>query len=154
MNRKLTLVLAGLLATGLIAAGCGGDDDDDDASSDTGTTATALTKEEWISQADAICKASNDRIEATGPDGPQNQQQVEAFVTDTLVPEVQSQLDAIKALGPPEGAEDEATKIVDEAQSALDEIKADPSAITQGKDPFAQANADAQAFGMKECGQG
>jgi hypothetical protein len=153
MKRNLIFLSICIVATGLIAAGCGDDDDDGGDGSATTETTASLTKEEWITQADAICQASNDRIEAAGPDNAQSAEEVDAFVTDTLVPEVQSQLDDIRALGPPEGSEEEATAILDEAQAAVDQLSEDPSLLRQGQDPFIDANANAQAFGLKVCGQ-
>ncbi len=158
MKRNLILMLVCFAATGLIAAGCGDDDDDGGSSSDSTATATtettaSLTKDEWITQADAICQESNDAIEAAAPSGSATADDVDAFVTDTLVPQVQSQLDDIRALGLPEGAEDGATVILDEAQEATDKLEADPTLLRNGEDPFAKANADAQAFGLTVCGQ-
>jgi hypothetical protein len=157
MKRNLILLFICFAATGLIAAGCGGDDDDgggdDPTATETTETTASLTKEEWITQADAICHESDTKIEAGAPAGSATAAEVDAFVSDTLVPAVQTQLDDIRALGPPEGAEDEATAIIDEAQAALDQLSDDPTLIRNQQDPFADANADAQAFGLTVCGQ-
>ena len=48
MREKVILLLVGGLVMGLVTAGCGGDDDDDG-------DGEALTKEEFIVQADQIC---------------------------------------------------------------------------------------------------
>jgi hypothetical protein len=157
MKRYLILMLGCVVAAGLIAAGCGSDDNgnDDSSSSTSGTgtdTTASLSKAQWIEQADAICKESNDTIEAGSPGNDATSQEVDAYVTDTIVPAVQSQLDDIRALGTPTEEGDQADAIIQEAQTALDQLKSDPTALSKGQDPFADANADAQAFGLKECG--
>jgi hypothetical protein len=157
MKRYLILMLGCIVAVGLIAAGCGSDDNgnDDSSSSSSGTgtdTTASLSKAQWIEQADAICKESNATIEAGSPGNDATAQEVDAYVTDTIVPAVQSQLDDIRALGTPTEEGDQADAIIQEAQTALDQLKADPTALSKGQDPFADANADAQSFGMKECG--
>lgn len=156
MKRNLLWVLALAFAAGSIAAGCGSDGNDDSSSSTAGTgtdtTSASLTKDEWISQADAICKASNATIEAGSPGNGATAEEVDAFISDTVVPAIQSQLDDIRGLGTPTEEGAQATGIVDEAQTALDQLKADPTALRNEEDPFAKANADARAFGMKECG--
>ena len=75
------------------------------------------------------------------------------FVTDVLVPGVQSQIDGIRDLTPPEGDEDTVDSILDAAQKANDEVADDPSSIAGNNDPFADANQQAKAYGFKECGQ-
>jgi hypothetical protein len=161
-------VLALVLAAGLIAAGCGDDDDETTAASvpttttsgatgATGATGEALTKDEFIKQADAICasgdKTINEAFDALGPGEPSGQEQ-EQVITDTVVPEVQGEIDGIRALTPPAGDEEEVGAILDAAQSAVDEVKADPSLLTEqnAEDPFKEANQLAKEYGLKECG--
>jgi hypothetical protein len=155
MKRYLILMLGCVTAIGLIAAGCGSDGNDDSSSSTSGTgtdTTASLSKAEWITQADAICKASSDAIQAGSPGNGATADEVDAFVTDTVVPDLQKPLDDITALGDPTEGADQASAIIDEAQTALDQLKADPTLLRQNRDTFAEANADAKAFGLKECG--
>jgi hypothetical protein len=153
MTRNVFLTLAGAAAVGLIAAGCGGGNDD--ASSPTGTEASAaLSRAEFISQADAICKASGDEIDAAGqalgksPTGAE----LDAFTTDTVVPGIQSQLDQVGQLNPPEADQATIDSILASAQSVLDQVKADPGELRTNQDPFADVNKQTQAYGFKECG--
>ena len=61
----------------------------------------------------------------------------------------------IRDLTPPEGDEDQITAIVDAADQGIDEIEADPAALTQGdENPLAEASRLASEYGMKACGQG
>jgi len=153
MNRKLLLLLAGALATGLIAAGCGDDDDDDG-----GDDGEALTKQEWIAQADALC-TREDRVveeaERTELGKNPSQAEVEEFVTGTALPNIQVQIDGIRELGPPEGAEDQATEFLDTAQTALDQTEENPDVFLgeQGQDPFAETRQLAVDLGLQTCAQ-
>jgi hypothetical protein len=148
MKRNLTLLALAALATGLIAAGCG-DDDDDDASSDTGTEATELTHEQFVTEANRICKQGNAELAQEGPDAGPGSPAFESFVTDTLVPNVQGQIADIRALGIPE--EDESLNAtLDEAEGITEDIAANPASITEG-DPFAPINDELTAAGLTEC---
>jgi hypothetical protein len=162
MKNRLLITFALLAALGALAvAGCGGDDD---TSSTTGTSGasgasgTALTQDEWAQQADAICAAGDKEIDATGReifgDQQPSQDEIDQFVTETLVPSIQGQLDAIRALTPPEDIADDVTTFLDDANAALDEIRDDPSLVTaSGSDqPFSEVNAQAKELGLTECG--
>jgi hypothetical protein len=152
MKRNLTLLIAGLLATGLIAAGCGDDDDDD------GDGGDVLTKQEFITQADALCTREGQAVdEAERQQLGQNSSEAEAeeFITGTALPNIQGQIDGIRDLGAPEGEEDQVNAFLDEAQRALDAAEADPSLFAgeQGQDPFAKTRQLAMDLGLKKCAQ-
>jgi putative heme degradation protein len=144
--RSLTLTGCALLAAGLLAAGCGGGDDN-------------LTKAEFTNQADAICKKGNQEIDKaakqvfTSKQAP-SKAQFEKLVNDTLIPNTQSQIDQIRDLNPPSADEDQVNALLEEAQSALDEVKQDPTVLQSNKDPFKKANQLANDYGLKACGNG
>jgi len=77
-------------------------------------------------------------------------------VTDSVIPNIQNQVDAVRALTPPSGDEDQVKSFLDAAQQALDKAEADPSLFFEGSqnDPFAKANKLASDYGLKVCGQG
>jgi len=121
MKRNALLLLASVLAVALMAAGCGGDDDNGDA------TTASLTKPEWIAKADAVCKQGNQQInqaasQTFGKQEPSDSE-VQQFQTDTVLPNVQSQVDQIRALGAPSGDEDQVNKILDTVQADIDKAK-------------------------------
>jgi hypothetical protein len=151
MKRKALWLLALALATGSVAAGCGGDDDDGgDGGGD------ALSKEEFVAQGNEICTEGNAEIEAGAqeafPEGQPTPETAEAFVNDTLVPSVQGQIDDLRDLGIPEGDEDQVTEILDKAELALQDLKEDPTlAIGQGEDPFAEVNQELTDYGLTAC---
>jgi hypothetical protein len=155
------------VACGVIAAGCGGDDADDGTTAattgPTGTTGAAggepLAKEAFINEADAICAKGDHEIDrqaakAFGTEEP-TEQEIEQFGTDTVAPNIQRQIDDIRALTPPEADEEEVAQILDAAQNGIDEIEQDPSLLNQGSDAggaFAEANRLAGSYGMDDCG--
>jgi hypothetical protein len=168
MLHRIPLLLLVSLAVALLAAGCG-DDDDEPTTTETTEAATGATgatgpadvspeRAALIEQADEICAEGDREIDAEADevfgDSEQepSQAEQEAFVEDTVVPNVQDQLDQLRELDPPEEDAEEFTSILDDAQAALDEVEADPSAISGGQDPFAEVNKRAKAFGLEDCG--
>jgi hypothetical protein len=147
MKRNAMLLAAGAIAAGLIAAGCGGNDD---SSSDTGTDAAALTKEEYLAQGNAICAQGNAELQQAGGADPANAAAFDAFVADTFVPNVQGQIDQLRE-GIPEGDEDTVNGFLDDAETILDEVEADPASIQGESDPFAEVNTQLEAYGLTAC---
>lgn len=165
-----------LLALGL--TGCGGGDDSDGDAGDAPSSETSaadetsapaetdtpaqtedpadgggLSKEAFVAQANAICAAGSEAIEAgsalVDPDNPET---INTFATSVLVPSVRAQIAAIRALSIPGADEEALTGVLDDADAALDEIEADPSLLTSGEDPFAAVNEALNAYGLTECG--
>lgn len=139
------LILAALLATALIATGCGDDEEE------------ALTQEEWVAQADTICREGdqviNQEAEALGQGRP-SPDELEQFTSETLVPEIQSQVDDIDELQPPEEIEADVDEFIDSAQSALDEIESDPSVLFSDEDAFGETSELARDLGLEDCAEG
>lgn len=162
--RNLTRLLAlALAALAFAAVGCGGDDDegtDTGATGATGVSGAPLTQEEFISQADAICRTSGQDIDQEANSlfsgGQPSQAEIDQFADEILVPGLQEQADGIRALTPPEGDEEEIGTMLDELEQAIDEIEQDPSLLQASDDagPFAEVNQMAQDYGLEECGSG
>jgi hypothetical protein len=152
MRPRFVVALAGLIIAGILA-GCGG-------GSSSSTTEDALSRNEFIAQGNEICAKGDKEIQQAGKkvftsSQPPSQATQEKFVTDTIVPNIQGQIDAIKALPAPSDDEDLVNAITDAAQSALDKVKSDPSLITDqsnAADPFSEANKLANAYGLTKCG--
>jgi ABC-type lipoprotein release transport system permease subunit len=148
MRIKATLLVVAGLAVAAVAAGCGGGDDNSD------TTTVSLTKAEWIAKADAICQQGDQQIEAAAKQAFGNQKPtaaaVQQFATGTALPNTQSQIDQIRALGAPSGDEDQVSKILDTVQADIDKAKA---AGDVEESTFADGNALAKQYGLKVCGQ-
>ena len=141
------------LVAGLAAASCGGDGG--------GGGGEALTKEEWIAQADAICAGANAQIDALGePAGLEDVADFSAKAEEIS----RAQLEKLRALTPPEGDAaavgemlglveqviDEAAKLGDAAKEGdvgkINEIVAAIDPINERADQLAQD------YGLQECG--
>lgn len=145
MRRRLIggLTFAAIFSVGLVATGCGSSDDN-------------LTKAEFLKQGNAICKKGNQEINkaanATFKKGQKpTKAQITKFANDTLIPSVEEQVNGIRDLNPPSADEDQVNKILDEADSALDKTKSDPSIFASNQDPFKKANKLAKDYGLTAC---
>jgi hypothetical protein len=153
MRLRPAAPLAAALVGLVVLAGCGGSD------STTSSTSETLTKSEFVAKANAICAKGNQEIRAEGKklfssgQAPSKAAQ-EKFVTGTVIPSIQQQVDGVDALPAPAGDEQKVQAIVDAARSALAKVKQDPALITEQaqSDPFAQADKLTNAYGMTQCG--
>ena len=154
MKRKLAA--AAVLLAGVVA-GCGGDDkgssDDDD---------KPVTKAAFITSADAICTKTNAEIteaaatlrKKSEKDGTLPKRDVVNFFKGTSLPAYDDLVRQLGALKPPPGDQARIDGLLATLASAIDTVKADPEkfASTAPKDPFADFNTRARAYGMKVCG--
>lgn len=158
MRTRIAIAVAAIAA--LAIAGCGGGSSTETtgASGATGAQGAPLSKSEFLAKGNAICAKGDQEINAAAKkvlgQGAPSQADLDKFATSTLIPNIQQQIDGLKALPPPSGDEDQVNAILSAAQSALDKAKQDPSLLTQqgGSDPFAQANKLANAYGLTKCG--
>ena len=147
MTRTRLAALALGTVAALTAAGCGGGDDD-----------KGLSKDEYLKQGNAICAKGNAKINAGIEQLGQtaNTARIRGFTLTVLVPTVEGELKDLRALEAPEDDADTLTALYDDADAALQKIKANPGlAQAQGADdPFAAVNKRATAYGLTECGAG
>jgi hypothetical protein len=165
MKRKLTAAVLTMLAAGL-AAGCGGDGKGTATTGGGATTGTGggapPTKAEFVAAADRICAATDAKIEAAAAklrasatkSGTIPVPQVTRFLTKTSLPAYDELLDKLHTLVPPKGDEKAIDGLVAALAGAIDTAKADPVKYSKNgtPDPFDDANARAQRYGMKVCG--
>jgi hypothetical protein len=163
-RRRLVAVLAIVLVLvliGVAVAGGGDDESEPPITTVTGAStpgiATPLSKDEFIDQADDICKESAVGIENISADDPEQAAQDELSVTE-------GELDSLRSLAPPE--EDQAE--LDDFFSALEDLvdaldtralalqRADDEAAAEAETEIATAETDltaaADAYGFNECG--
>ncbi len=149
MNKGLQLALWSLAA--LAIAGCGG-------AGSSETSSTAITKAEFISQADAICQESNaaieGKIESTFGGGakPSKQEEID-FVTETILPGIKGDLTKIRELQVPQGDEEQVTQFLEDAEAGVAEANDDPEGFPQSAPSLNKASEEAAAYGLKVCGQ-
>jgi hypothetical protein len=118
-----------------------------------------LSKVEFLRQADQICNASEAQIEAaadglvSGPGKP-DPAEVKRVATSIVVPRLQAEIAAIRALGAPPGDEAKVQAILDATQDGVDQIDADPEGLVDGQVPRGLRDAEklARAYGSQECG--
>ena len=156
MRRLLAFSLA-IVAIAPVAAGCG----EKDESAATSTTTTALTKAQFLHDANKICKTQGDKVERASKqffaDAPANQEappkEIERFGEKTVYPAIQETIDRIKALGVPAGDEDEVTAYLDALQAGLDKLKQNPQQLAEGGSAPAFEHADKLAgdLGLDDC---
>ena len=164
--KNRSALATGLTALALVAAGCGGDDDETTTKSETGASgATGATGQsgssagvlpaDFIAEADAICEEEGAEVEEAASEliEPTAKEQAE-FVESTVIPSIQSQIDALGRLEEPAEGADELEAFLDDAQAALDELAADPESFIAGDDPFEDVNDQAAKLGFEECGTG
>jgi uncharacterized lipoprotein YajG len=147
------LALMAVLVAGVCVAGCGS------SNSTTETTAT-ITKAEFVAKGNAVCvkgeKAQEAEINAyIKKHGLEKQKPTKAqnaeLVETVLAPNIQSQIDGVKALGAPSGEEQQVNSALELSQQTLEKIEANPELAFGKGDPFAAAGKQLHALGLKEC---
>jgi hypothetical protein len=142
-------VVVAVVAVGAFATGCGSSDDNSDS---TTTAAAAISKTAFVTQGNQICKQGTAEVDQAGKQLGKNvsQAQFDDFVANTVVPNIQKQVDGVKALGAPAGEEAQVNHLISVTQADLDQIKADPSKI-QDDHLFDDSNQAAKAVELTEC---
>lgn len=162
------LTIAVAVGAGLLTAACGIQGDD----------AAALSKPEFVAEANAICEAGNDRldvvfdqvwagVEEIDFENPDNELLIFERWQNALIeagPIVEQELDDIGALEPP--AEDEEfidTLLADQAaafdeftrliNAAADGDRAALAALDTDEDPFDDIDRRAREYGLTACGE-
>jgi|SRR5215218_9816458 len=156
--RRAITMLGALLA--LAVAGCGDDDDQ----STTTTSTAAPTKQQFVRDANKICKSSTGKIERASSqffaNAPPNEEpppaEIEKFGKRTVFPTIQAEIDRIKALGAPAGDEAEVSAILDATQSGLEKLEQNPRQLAKGgaAPAFEQAQKLAGDYGLTQCAGG
>jgi hypothetical protein len=168
------LAIAAAVALGV--AGCGGGSDSSSSSSEsTGATTAAagggkqtktavhsssLSKEEFVEKADAICVREKTKgLEAMGAyakehQGAAGQSKAEVIgeaIQKVFLPSVQAQVDQIRALGAPEGEEQEVEAVLVALEEAVEEASHGTPSSARFSQSFANAGALATEYGLTSC---
>ncbi|MEA2346778.1 MAG: hypothetical protein QOG62_565 [Thermoleophilaceae bacterium] len=150
MDKKLQLTPAFAVVVAVVVAGCGGG----------GSTeaSSAITKADFISQADAICTESNAAMEGDikatfGGGAHPGKAEEKAFVTGVIVPSIEGDLQKVGALPKPAGDEAAISAFLDDANAGVAEAKNDPAGFPASAPSLAKSSDEAAAYGLKVCGQ-
>ena len=140
-NRSITYVVA--LAFVALMTSCGSDN-------------SSMSKAEFVSKANALCTSFSETISnpevALGPGS--TEEQVTTFITDVLVPEFSSTINAIRGLGFPEGDEVVVETMLAETENVLSDLAADPGAtLTMSMSPFTSVNIKLKDYGLTVCAE-
>jgi hypothetical protein len=145
---------ASLLAVGLLVltlSGCGGSGGD--------STERALTKAQYIKQADAICNKAKDKqlrgltaYVKKHPESREIQSAQEAAVVAVGLPPDRVGIEEIRSLNPPTAHEQEISSLLDEMEAALKKSEEDPTTVVTGvRSPFEEVNQRAAKYGFEAC---
>jgi hypothetical protein len=146
------MMLAALVALAAVAAGCGGGGDEDE----------ALTKAQFINQADKICKKISEKNEA----------EFQAFVQkvqseggieksggeigqEVVLPNFEMKVEQLTEMEPPSQGEKQITAWYEALEDALEEAREDPNTLigfaANADAPLIKANRIAREYGFEEC---
>jgi hypothetical protein len=112
-------------------------------------------RERFVAEATAICEASKHDIDVAFNaqlGGQPTSEQVQAFLSGVLVPQLRDRMDQLDALEPPAGDRDELAALFADYRAVIDEIERDPGAAAGGDDPFDDVDARFDEYGLEACG--
>lgn len=152
-TRLWVATVVGILAIGLLVAGCGDDGESE---------ASTIPKAAFVKQGNAICEKRSKEISTKGlkvineagqEPAKAKAATVEVFST-ILVPDLEDEVEEIRALGMPKGTEEQAERALDTIEETLDEANDDIERFTTIIDPFKKAAATADKAGLETCPMG
>lgn len=158
-NNHPAAILAALAVLLAFAAGCGGGDGDTSGkTSGEKTAAPALTKDDFVKQANAICRKTDEtQTSELGtyvkehPKAEDSKAGQEKMVSAVGLPPVQKEAEELAELGAPKGDEAQVEAIVSGIEAALVKAEADPAAVLESNTPFDAAGKLATKYGLKDC---
>lgn len=147
LKRTPVIILSSLVAV-LLVVGCGGD--------------SALTKAEFIEQADVICrKAEEEKASGiqkyvleigVGPTKRMTHAQEEHQTKTVVLPPIRDAVKQISELGAPDGDEATIEGLVKNLEAASDEsAELSEKKNPKYQDPFVGAAKEAREYGFKTC---
>lgn len=154
MRTQLVSLFAGAIVVTLLAAGCGGSDE-------SSAGADAISKQEFIAKADAICKKGTERMQGAilaGLKNPQSlskvsQAEQEELVESAMVPSIKREVRELRALGIPEGDEERVDAMIGALEEGVETAEDNPEAVANSSDVvFGIPSRIASEYGLEACG--
>jgi len=174
MNRYFlstkTFFAASLVLALALAVGCGSSGDASSSGSTISVEVGALSKAEFVKQANEICKESDSKFKreftallsqasstAANAD-PASQEEVTrktqaSIIEAAFAPDYEQIVHHVSALGAPEGGVKQVSAFLRAIQEAIDKAKEDPAATFEQLTPFKRAIKLATAYGMTGCAE-
>jgi len=131
-----------------VASGCGGGD-------------KGIKKADYLERAKTVCQkgnraltaASNDVFAKVPPGQKLSDAQIDDFVRTTVIPTIRDQIKELRAIPPPKGEKGHVEEIYKALDRGLDELQKNPKKLTDGSNPFAEADTLASKYGITVCAQ-
>jgi hypothetical protein len=150
-TNRLVLSVAALAAFVSLLAGCGGGGGDE----------SALSKAQFIKQADTLCKKMDTRLYAKlqrigrlYPEGGSQQVVLEKFLLGVILPEIQQEARELGDLPAPKGDEENIQAITSKIEAGIENAEDDPtSTVTDLRGPFSAAIKSATEYGFEVCNE-
>jgi hypothetical protein len=148
------------VAVALVVAGCGGGD------SSTSSSAGTISKEAFIKKADAICKKGSEQMQqGFATYLRKNKKSIvalrhpskadyEGLIGGVLIPNLEREIEAIRALGAPSGDEQRIEEILTALEEGIETAENDPKAVTHSSSEviFGIGSRLAKEYGLEVCG--
>jgi len=164
LKARSTIMLVALAAVlAVAAAGCGSDEEGSDAAvqSDGGSLATSpLSKEEYVTRASAACMKRRRRLvpeisvyleKKSGKE--LSSGNFAPVVKDVVVPAFEAEVEAVRALGAPEGDEEEIEAMLADQEAAIEAVRRmrNPRSFRDLEEPFADVSQRLEDYGFAAC---
>jgi hypothetical protein len=146
------------LVFALIAAGCSSSSK---SSSSSTTTLPALTKADFVKQANDICTATDQKLAAAASGVTESTPQADQvkLLQTKIIPLFRQQIADLRKLSPPAADRAQVTAIFDAMSTGIDQaeqkLKTDPAtALGSNYNPLSHADDLASAYGLTACASG
>jgi hypothetical protein len=157
---RFAMVAGCVVVAAVVVAGCGGGSSSSTgASGASGASGAALSKDEFVSQANAICKEANDKIASLKALASNQLSDVQATLKEEL-PVNQAAYDKFTALTPPQELQAQFDQLVATAKAQIalvqqlvntNDVNQANTIIAQGKTLGDKFDSTAQSMGLTEC---
>jgi hypothetical protein len=160
LEPRAVLALAATLLLVLAATGCGSSSTTSSATTAAATPPPALTKAQFVAQANAICARANTALAASQAafekvgKGSPSLAQINTYVSGVFAPSIQGQIDAIRALAAPTGEQATVSKMLALAEEDLNRVKTDPALLAGSNSPFTDFAKIVHPYGLTKCAAG
>ena len=189
MRGSVAVLVACLLLSGAVLAGCGGGGDKEgstttaaggevaakgeggegaarsgstEASESGGAAQTAKpqSKAEFVTAANALCtkwqRQAQTKLTAlfksASAEG-SKQAAMQRIVEKAIAPTMEAEAEGLRALGAPQGEEEEVEAVAAAIEAVVDEARQDPTAFVTDANAFKSAEHAARAYGIGACGR-